>query len=179
MRTITLCNFLGDYLTVNIIVVVYTLFATWRWGDWRSWRKYHSTMLYVALCNLFYAFLYSGHHLWRVKPDFGGYKISDSLFTFIVFPLTALLLLSNYPQNFKGQILRIFKYVTIYFVVEYVYNVFGKIEYDYGWKLLYSFVWLCMMFFLMVLHHKNPLLTYAISFLFVVVMLILFPVNLF
>lgn len=163
---------------MNLVIVALTLFLVWRRGVWKNWVIFNSTMVYISMCNLLYDFLYCGHHLWHIKPDFVSDKINDMLLTFIVFPLTVLLLLSDYPKNIKGQVFRIAKFVIIYFSVELIYATFGKIEYNYGWNLLYSLIWLCVMFPMLILHNRKPLAAYFFSLLIMVIMLVLFPVNL-
>ncbi|MDQ0899406.1 hypothetical protein [Paenibacillus sp. V4I7] len=70
--------------------------AAYRWGDWRNWKKYHSTMMYFALGNLLYHYLCANHLLWQLMPDFSlSHSITEMIYTFIVFPATALLFLTT------------------------------------------------------------------------------------
>ena len=52
------------------------------------------TMMYFALGNLLYNFLTASYFLWRLDADFfSNHTLTEMLYTFIVFPGTALLYL--------------------------------------------------------------------------------------
>jgi len=164
---------------LHLILALFTIFATWKWGDWKNWHKYHSSMIYIAMGNLLYAYLYDGHHLWQYNADLLVFNhfIADTLTTFIILPLTALIFLTKYPDTFKGQLFRVVKFITIYFLIEVVYDMLGIFGYNYGWNIWWSLAWLFMMFPMLVLHHKKPLIAYGASSIAVIIMLLLFPVS--
>jgi len=164
---------------MHAAIFIFSVFATWRWGDWRDWQKYHTTMLYVAVANLLYNFVYHDHLLWQLKPPllFGSHTIGELFYTFVVFPGSALILLTDYPKDLKKQLFRIAKFVFIYIVLEWVLHIYGIIIYKYGWNIWWSLAWNLVMFPLWVLHHKKPLATYIVSILFVIIVTTLFPVK--
>lgn len=171
-------KFIGVKYCMELIVLIIVILATWRWGDWKNWHKYQSTMLLSCVGNLLYNFIYSSHRLWKMQPNFFPNFISMELFyTFIVFPLTVLIFLTNHPIKIKSQILHIIKCITIFMYFELVFMQFGKIEYNYGWNIWWSLAWNCMMFPMWALHHKKPLVAYVATVLTVITMLILFPVS--
>ncbi|MCX7710274.1 MAG: hypothetical protein N2484_10555 [Clostridia bacterium] len=164
---------------MHLATVVFSIFAAWRWGDWKNWEKYHTTMLYVAVCNLLYNFIYSKHLLWQLKPYLlYSHNVAELFYSFIVFPLSALILLSNYPSSFKGQILRIVQFVAVYTFMEWLFYLSDKIFYSSGWSIWWSLGWNFIMFPMWMLHHKKPLIAYAASVIFVMIVLKLFPVPL-
>jgi hypothetical protein len=167
--------------SMHIAMSVFVIFAVWRWSDWRNWEKYHATMLYIAASNLMYNFLCASYFLWRINADFlSNHTITEVLYTLIIFPGTALLFLSNYPKTLKKQILRIAYYVGIYAGFEVIYVWFSKIEYQYGWTIWWSFGFDMLMFPMLILHYKKPLIAYVISIPTAMFLLWLFnvPVNL-
>ncbi|MGE5390893.1 MAG: CBO0543 family protein [Deltaproteobacteria bacterium] len=157
-----------------IIPIAVALAAALRWGDWRNWQRYHSTMMFLIMGNLLYNFLYFGHRLWEYNPN---HIITELLINFIVLPSTVLILLTNYPNTLRQKFVKALKYVTVYFLFELAYFYHGLISYHNGWNLWYSLLWLCMMFPILLLHHKKPLQAYAISILVFIVMMIYFPPN--
>lgn len=165
---------------MHIAVFIFSVFAAWRWGDWKNWHKYHTTMLYVAVGNLLYNFIYQDHYLWQLKPPmlFNSHFCGELFYTFIVFPGTALILLTNYPKAPIKQVFRILKFVLIYIILEWIMQMLGTIVYNYGWSIWWSLAWNCLMFPIMVLHHKKPLAAYIASIVFVIVVVIIFPVPL-
>lgn len=161
-----------------IAIILITIFCTWKYGDWRNWAKYQSTMLFFSFGNMLYNFVYHDHSLWKFKPDIFNHHIIEIIFSFTVLPLTALIFLSAFPSDRKRQLLLIFKYILIYFAVEFLLFKFGRIEYNYGWNIWWSLAWDCLMFPTLVIHHKKPLLAYAGSVLVIFLMNWRFPFKL-
>lgn len=148
---------------MHVLTAIISIIAVFIWGDWRDWKKYHATLLFFALGNLVYNFLTANYFLWRMDADFiSNHTLTEMLYTFIVFPATGLLFLSNYPKSVLKQILHTLQWIVIYGVWEYFFTLTGHIEYKYGWTLGWSIVALFFMFPLLKLHVKHPLLTYVL-----------------
>lgn len=161
---------------MNIAITIIIIFSTWKWGDWKNWPKYHPTMLFVALANILYNFIYCKGPLWEIQPGILQNGIlTELLYSFIVFPLTALMFLSNLPNSIGKQTLHILKYVLIYFIFEYIFFVSNMIIYRHGWTLFYSFIWNIMMFIVWTIHFKKPLLAYISSVGIIIIVTKLFP----
>lgn len=164
------------HVATSFIVIIVVYF----WGDWRNWKQYQSTMLYIALCNLLYNFLTANYFLWRLHADFiSTHTLTEMLYTFIVFPGTVILFLANYPTKIKKQIVRNVKWIVIYIIWEVFFLLTNRIEYQYGWNIWWSLAILCFMFPAIRLHEKRPLLTYSLSAIATVAFIWLFdvPVN--
>ncbi|WP_246050129.1 CBO0543 family protein [Aquibacillus sediminis] len=85
---------------MHVGITILIIIAVWRKGDWRNWEKYHTVMLYFALGNLTYNFLTASYFLWRMDADFiSNHTLTEMLYTFIVFPGTALLFIGNFPTG--------------------------------------------------------------------------------
>lgn len=164
---------------MHFAVIIFTIFCAWKWGDWKNWKKYHSTMLFIAMADLLYNFLYHDHMLWRYNQVTLGmsHTITELFCALIILPATGLILLTNYPNTVKGQFLRIIKFIGIYIFFELVYQWYGIIVYSYGWSIWWSLLWDCMMIPMWALHNKKPLLAYVASIVAVIIMLILFPTS--
>lgn len=151
---------------MHLILGVITVLAAWRYGDWRHWQKYHQTMMYFALGNLLYNFLTASHFLWKLKPDFfPNHSLTEMMYTFVVFPATALMFLSNYPEQKKKVIVHYLKWIGIYVGVEWVFMLTDRIVYQYGWNLYWSIFFDFTMFPLLRIFYKKPLLAYGITFI--------------
>ncbi|MBM7661313.1 hypothetical protein JOC85_002085 [Bacillus mesophilus] len=151
---------------MHIVIGLFVIFAVWKWGDWRNWQKYHTVMLYFAVGNLTYNFLTAGWFLWRLDADFmPNHTTTELLYTFIIFPGTALLFISNFPE-YGGKVkkfLHYFYWIGIYSVVEWAMTKTGYIEYQYGWTLGWSIGFDTFMFPMLRLFYKRPLIAYLIS----------------
>ena len=161
-----------------IVIILITILLTWKFADWRNWQKYQSTMLLFSLGNLLYNFVYHDHFLWKFNPDIFNHHIMEVIFTFTVFPLTALIFLSNIPKSFKKQLFHIAQYIFIYIVIEFFLFEIGRIKYNYGWNILWSLAWDCVMFSILLLHYKKPLLAYSFCALLIFLMNWIFPFKL-
>ncbi|MBU9723300.1 MULTISPECIES: CBO0543 family protein [Bacillaceae] len=161
------------HLITTIIVIIAVILK----GDWKNWEKFHTTMLYIALCNLAYNFLTANYFLWRLDADFlSNHSLTEMLYTFIVFPATVLMFLTHYPKSIKKQVLHNGMWITIYILWEAFFLLTGRIQYQYGWNIWWSLFILCLMFPFIRLHHTKPLLTYVLSFIFTVLFILFFDV---
>ncbi|MCL7748981.1 CBO0543 family protein [Halalkalibacter alkaliphilus] len=162
---------------MHVLTAIISIIAVLIWGDWRNWKKYHATLLFFALGNLVYNFLTANYFLWRMDADFiSNHTLTEMLYTFIVFPATGLLFLGNYPKGVMKQILHTLQWILIYGIWEYVFTVTGNIKYQYGWTLGWSIFALFLMFPLLRLHYKHPLVAYVVFALVCVGFLWLFDV---
>ncbi|GGK08337.1 hypothetical protein GCM10007063_33420 [Lentibacillus kapialis] len=162
---------------MHIGITVWVILASWRWGDWKNFNRYHSTMLYMSAMNLFYLFLTSKYPLWRMHPDLGlPFTLVTALYTFIIFPFTVLLYLSHFPDSPEKQILYTLKWIVIYIGVEWVGGLFSRITYDNGWHLGWSLIFVLTMFPMLRLHYKKPILTYMVSIFVIAFLVYLFDV---
>lgn len=95
----------------ELVLAMWCLFASWRWGDWKNIEKYYPTFLYVTVGSLMYEVIALSHfHLWKLKGtgiigDTVAYFVS---LLFIMVPAT-LIYLSNYPDAALKQIFYIAK----------------------------------------------------------------------
>jgi len=165
---------------MHMAILVFSIFAIWYWGDWRNWKKYHTTMLYVAVGNLLYHLIYHDYLLWKLQSSilFRIHFIGESVYSFIILPCTALIFLTNYPENFKGQIFRIAKFLLIYISLEWIASMYGFIIYQNNWNFGWSVLWDLMMFPMLGLHYKRPLKAYIVSIFIVIIILYFFPMPL-
>lgn len=159
-----------------IATCIFTIFSAWKWGDWKNWKKYHPTMLFIAMSDLLYNYLYYGHLLWEYRPLFiQKNTISTILATFIILPLSGLIFLSNFPGTWKKLFVRIAKFLVVYMSFELVFNLLGIIVHEHGWNLWWSLLWNVVMFSIWALHYKKPLLAYLAGAALIILMNIKFP----
>jgi len=153
---------------MHIVIILWAVFAAWRWGDWKNWQKYHSSMIFYPFANLVYGLLVNNHDffLWRYHGHFlFSEETADLFHSTITFPAVTLTYLSNYPTDRLKQALHITKYVVIYVVVEIIALQLNVITYSYNWNLLWSIWFNIVSFSVIRLHHTRPLLAYGISVL--------------
>lgn len=152
---------------MHIFLALLSIFAVWIKKDYLNWKIYYSTMQFIAIGNLTYNFLCASNWLWRLSPDITWYNhtILELSYTFIVFPATALMFLSRYPEGQGAwRILRHYGFwIGLYAGVELIMALQGSILYKYGWSLLWSAFFDCIMFPFLRLHYKKPLLALSLG----------------
>jgi hypothetical protein len=148
------------HLGINLFII----YAVYRWGNWRNWKEYHSTMLFFAFMNMLYNFMTTGYRLWVMRPDlFVNFKITEILHTSVTFTGTTLIFLSRHPENsVTKKVIYNVKWILVYFTLETIFYATGRIQYKNGWILLYSLIFLSIMFPGLYLHYKRPLLAYIV-----------------
>ncbi|WP_336784985.1 CBO0543 family protein [Paenibacillus sp. MMO-177] len=150
---------------MHLILGVITVIAAWRYGDWRHWQRYHHTMMFIVIGNLLYNFLTAGHFLWKLKPDFfPNHSLTEMVYTFVIFPATALMFISNYPDRPNKIIGHYARYIGVYVGVEWFFMLTDRIVYQYGWSLGWSIFFDFTMFPLLWIFHRRPLVAYGITF---------------
>lgn len=145
------------------------------WGDWKNINKYYPTLLYMAAGNLLYLFLYGDDTLWNEIPDVGlNNKQTILLYSFTALPCGALLFLSTYPNSGMKKIVHTLAWIAIFSGVEYILHLFGKLEYNGGWNAWLSTVFNCLMFPMLRLHYKKPIIALCLSIPIVFVLTLIF-----
>ncbi len=55
----------------ELVLAMWCLFASWRWGDWKNIEKYYPTFLYVTVGSLMYEVIALSHfHLWKLNVNY-------------------------------------------------------------------------------------------------------------
>ena len=163
---------------MHVATAVFIVLITYYIGDWRNWKKYHTTIIFIAFGNLLYNFLTANYFLWRFNADFiSNHTLTEILYSIIVFPATVILFLGKFPEvNFKAKVIHILTWVTIYTGWEAFFTFTDRIHYQFGWSLGWSAAFNCVMFPLLRLHQSRPLLTYLLSAIVAVAVLWWFKV---
>lgn len=165
---------------MHFILGVITVLAAWKYGDWKNWQRYHPAMMFIVIGNLLYNVLTARHFLWKLKPDLmPNHSLTELVYTFVIFPATALMFISNYPKPYGKIIVHYLRYIGVYVAVEWFFMRTDRIVYQYGWNIYWSIFFNFTMFPLLWTFHKKPLVAYGITLVLVVFYVWYFkiPVN--
>lgn len=161
---------------VNAIYASIWFLALWKWGDWKNWQKYYATILFFFIGDFIYLYLLSDQYpMWKYTPPASDSSVgvtnthvSLSIMA-IKYPATALIYLSKFPDhNKQKQLLYIGCWVIIYIINEAVDLKFNLIKYYNGWNLWWSVLFDVVMFSILRIHYRNPLLAWLLSIGFIV-----------
>lgn len=104
--------------------------------------------------------------------------VNNILYTLIFAPSTLALFITYLPKFFVHHVLYILNWAILYTISEGIILYLGYVEYDQRWNLMYSFYFNIMLFSLVTIHLRRPLLTWAITFILALIFIKIFPVNL-
>ena len=158
-----------------LIVVVYILFAI-RFVDWKQWMDYYPTIQYFIVFNLLYNFLYYNHTLWAYKAvsvNWLNHTIIEVTFTFFILPVIIMVYLKYFPTG-KKKFLYVGVWISFFSFLEYIFFKKGLFIYDNGWGLGWSIVFNAIIFTLLRLHYKRPLLALGLSIPIISLLMIIF-----
>jgi hypothetical protein len=152
-------------IKIHIAIALWAILAAIYWGDWKNFKKYYPTMLFVIAADLLYKiFALNNYHLWRIQKDYIINHITTYLlYVLITFSLSTFVFLSTYPTTLKKQMVHILKWVFIYSVVEWIGWKFGRITYYHGWSIWWSIFFNVNMFIMMRIHYVNYLWAIPLS----------------
>lgn len=138
--------------------------ASWKWGDWRNWQKYYPTILYVILGNMASELLMYRTPLWEYSDMFGDYMVLLIGQMVLLFPGMVILYLSLYPQKPVHQVLYILAWTLGFTLLEAAAMRTNTFDHYRGWNIWYTALHDLVMFLLLRLHFKKPLLVWPVSF---------------
>ncbi|MFC4767928.1 hypothetical protein [Effusibacillus consociatus] len=77
---------IGEYMV--LVLTALLLLAVWRFGDWRNWRKYYPTILFIISVNLFGTILTYNYSLWYFHKALfiPNHTLGDLFMKFTNFP---------------------------------------------------------------------------------------------
>jgi len=155
------------------------IYLTYKYADWKNWKKYHATLLYIGFLNLTYNFLAANYDLWRYEPDlYSTHSITEILNSVIALPAIAFIFLSNYPaQESKRHITTYYiKWIVGSLIIESIYIYFDKITFHNGYKFWMEPFFYILMYVFIRLHFMRPLLTYFLSAIVIILFIVVFNV---
>jgi hypothetical protein len=154
------------------------LLAAIKWGDWRRWKEYYPTILFFIIGDLLQNFILYNHWMWTYQETIfaehilKNHTIISLMIMFIVYPSTVLIYLGRFPQVRWKQMLWIGFWISLYLGVEYInLKYLHLIRHHNGWTLQWSLLFNIIMFFMLKLHMKKPLLVWILSFLWILFLL--------
>ncbi|WP_426452042.1 CBO0543 family protein [Paenibacillus sp. S-38] len=146
---------------------------------WKAAPRFHSTVLYMISANVLYFVFTTNYLLWAFVPDVPLYPIfNELLYTLIVFPCSVVLFLKGCPEEKGLPVWHYLKWVAFFAVPEALYAYTGHIAYGHGWSWGWSAAFDLMMFPMLWLHSRRPVLAYILSVGITTLLLYLFRVPL-
>lgn len=153
------------------------LLSAWKWGDWKNWQKYYSTILFVMVANLSAGYISYHHPLWIYNDDaiFTTEASIEYLNTYLALPAVTLIYLSNFPvAGTAHKCAYVLMWVVVFSTIEYIDTQIAGLSYSNGWALKYSIVFDYFMFLIIRTHYVRPLWGWLLAVMMAVFILATF-----
>jgi hypothetical protein len=160
-------------VNLNVLYGAVYILSAIKWGDWKNWRAYYPTFLFLMMGDLVYQFILFNHSMWEYVPygsDKGWAKHTHISFLvmLIKYPCTLVIFLGHLPKKNWVKILYIAGWSFIYTINEYLDLRFGALVHRHGWNLAWSAFFSFVMFLVLAVHYKRPFTAWIISALYAI-----------
>lgn len=162
------------YIIINILYMI----AGFKWGDWRNWNSYYPTILFFIIGDFLYNFLLYKQSMWVFHDIILPNHTTITILAMVVsYSVTVLIYVGRFPIGWKKRSLWFLLWVGVYVCIEYINSKFGFITYHNGWNIWWSLLLTGIIFIILPIHYKRPLLAWLFSIIIIVSLLIIFEVK--
>jgi hypothetical protein len=162
------------YLFINIFYLIAGLI----WGDWRNWKQYYPTILFFIIGDLLYNFLLYKKSMWifhdLILPN---HTMITLLAMTISYTATVLIYLGKFPEGWMKRFFWFLLWSGVYLAAEYFNYKMGFITYHHHWNFGWSVFFTIIIFLILPIHQKKPLLAWLLSIIIIISLLNIFDVK--
>lgn len=137
-----------------------SLLAAWRFGDWRNWKNYYPTILFLISVDFGMSIFTYRYPLWTFEKSLlvPNHTITDFFITFLGLSPVVFIFLSKYPykSRFIWQIFYGICWVLLSTGIESLFKAADLITYHHGWSFWWSIIVWIFMFFGLRIHFSKP-----------------------
>jgi hypothetical protein len=142
----------------------------WKFGNWKDFYSYYPTLLFFIIGDLLSQFLLYDYSMWKFQTitPFGNHiNLNHTIISLskmvVQYTSTISIFIGRLPSTFRGKLAWILLWTGIYGVTEGLSYVFGMMTYHNGWHLGWDILFNIMMFTVLIVHHKSPIVGWIIS----------------
>ncbi|SET71934.1 hypothetical protein SAMN05216389_12273 [Oceanobacillus limi] len=162
------------YILINFLYI----FAGYKWGDWRNWKTYYPTILFFIIGDFLYNFLLYQKPMWLFHDVILPNHTTITVLAMVVsYSATVLIYLGRFPVSWKNRFLWFLLWTGVYLLLEFINNSLGFITYHNDWNFWWSVLFTGIIFFILPIHHKKPLLAWLLSIIIILSLLMIFDVR--
>lgn len=152
----------------NVLYATFYIAIAIKWGDWKNRKKYYPTILFFMVGDLLYQFLFFKYSMWEYVPigndgNWATHTHISLLIMLIKYPLTIMVFLGHLPEKIGRYFLYVSTWTFLYFINESIDLKVGGIVHKHGWNIGWSTLFSFVMFNILALHYKYPLLAWMCS----------------
>jgi hypothetical protein len=162
------------YILINALYLI----AGVIWGDWRNWKQYYPTILFFIMGDFLYNFLLYNKSMWLFHDILlPNHTLITILAMIVSYSATVLIYLGRFPKGWKKRFLWFLVWSVIFLSFEYINSKLGFITYHNGWNMWWSVLFTGIIFIILPIHHKRPLLAWLFSIIIIISLLGTFDVK--
>ncbi|MFD1039241.1 CBO0543 family protein [Virgibacillus byunsanensis] len=154
---------------MTILFLLIYVFIGWKFGVWKEFKRLYPTLLFFIIGDLLYQFLLFDYTMWMFHPVGTvdeGLGLNHTLIAIgrmsIQYPVTIAVFLGRMTSEKKQQILSIILWIVIYNMSEFFFNYAGGLTYHNGWNYGWDIAFTLMMFPMLLIHYKNPIVAWLL-----------------
>lgn len=164
---------------MHYAILVISILAAWKYGDWQRWREYLPTIYYFIFNNILYEYLSSNvKYLWRLENPILSEQFNTLVYSFIIYPALITLYIGNFPEHKREQFIHFIKWFSIFAIAEWIGLQYGNISYMNGWSFTWSLFFIFIMLFMLRVHHLKAGLAIILTPLWIIFFCIIFELKL-
>ncbi|MCB2295663.1 hypothetical protein LGK95_19490 [Clostridium algoriphilum] len=129
-----------------ILLAVVSIAICYKFGDWKNWKKYYPTILFLILSNVVCIFLTYNHTLWLYDTKILNHSFCDLFICITVYPSTVMLFIPNFPKKMTKIIIHISFYVVVFTIAECIGLKLGYFSHFNGWNIWFSTIFNYILF---------------------------------
>ncbi len=160
---------------MRLLIILSSAAVCYKWGDWRNWKKYYPTILFVICGDLIYNFVFHDFTLWRYT-NWPNHTFVNLMYMFLVYPSVVITYLTRYPRKRSHAVLYVLGWAIFGVLFERIAVSFGNFTYENSWNIWWSSGFFLMGFMLIKLHYHHPIITWATAFFFLFLYMFLFHI---
>ncbi|XXM73293.1 CBO0543 family protein [Lysinibacillus sphaericus] len=167
---------------ILLFLFVYAL-AGWKFGNWKEFHSFYPTLLFFIIGDLLSQFLLFDFSMWEFQPAdplAHSFKLNHTFIALlkmiIQYTATVAIYIGRLPETLSRTVLWVLFWTLIYGITEGLTHYVGIMTYHNGWHFGWDIAFNLMMFTMLIVHHKRPLLAWAVSFPIVIGLWIIFDV---
>lgn len=166
---------------IAILYSILWIVAAFKYAD-RNWQRYYPSLLFASLGNALYELICYKYQLWQMEPNGLPFAMIPILLLILIgMPVSTWIYLSKYPSE-KGlysQIMYIAVFCVLFVLLEFLSVKGGAITYHNDWNLLWSLLFVIVMFVVLRIHYLRPLLALILSVVFAITLCLVFDVTMY
>ena len=140
------------------------ILACYKWGDWRNWKTYYPTILFLIAGDFIYYYVSAAKPLWQYTAKLFPGTYATLIIALIIYPCTILLFIPFYPKSGSiKKVCYITGWVCLYAFLEYLALKYNYMQQFNRWNFLYSVLFDYALFPLLLVHQKKPSVALLLS----------------